>query len=64
MKHFIINIINYFADIIHYIIGAFILVFMLWCLILIHNHFSKSNKPIIIKNKNKNNNTTSNNNNK
>ena len=66
MKYFIIHAINYLADIIHYLIGAFIVVFILWCLIRIHNHFSKSNKPIVIKNKNKNknNDTTSSNNNK
>ena len=63
-KHFIIHAINYLADIIHYLIGAVIVVFMLWCLIRIHNHFSKNNKPIVIKNKNKNNDTTSSNNNK
>ena len=61
-KHFIKHTINYLADILHYIIGVTIVVFLLWCLIQLHNHFSRDNKPIVIKNKNKNNNTSSNNN--
>jgi len=35
------------GDIIHYLIGLLIVSFLLWCLIKIHNYFSKNNIPIM-----------------
>jgi hypothetical protein len=34
-------------DIIHYLIGLLILVFLVWVLIQVHNYFSKDNIVII-----------------
>ena len=34
------------VDIMHYLIGILIVVFLVWSLIKIHNYFSKDNLPI------------------
>lgn len=43
----------YFYDFIHYLIGLFIVFFLVWVIIKIHLHFSKDNKETIIVDKNK-----------
>ena len=35
-------------DAFHYLIGIIIVVFLLWCLIQVHNYFSKDNITISI----------------
>ena len=34
-------------DLIHYLIGLFIVGFLVWCLIRLHEYFSKDNIPIL-----------------
>jgi hypothetical protein len=40
----------YFFDFIHYLIGLIIVIILLWCIIQLHNYFSK-NKNYVLYNK-------------